>query len=217
MKIVDVITRRIHYRSNTVRDSEGHGHPGPEHDAVQSMVTIVTDEGLTGDAFGGSPDVIQGLVKPLLLGKDPFYREYLWQMLKERQRLHLGQLSDKVLCAIDLALWDLAGKYANLPVHKLLGATRDKVPAYSSTMCGDDIPGGLDTPEAYAEFALLVHAAGLSGLQAAHLAAAHARRARSQARHRRLRGRARGRRSRRAAHARPLPLLQPRAGALSGP
>ena len=151
MKIVDVITRKIHFRSNTVRDSEGHGHPGPEHDAVQSMVTIVTDEGLTGDAFGGSPDVIQGLVKPLLLGKDPFYREYLWQMLKERQRLHLGQLSDKVLCAIDLALWDLAGKYANLPVHKLLGATRDKVPAYSSTMCGDDIPGGLDTPEAYAE------------------------------------------------------------------
>jgi len=154
MKIVDVITRSIHYRSNTVRDSEGHGHPGPEHDAVQTMVTIVTNEGLTGDAFGGSPDVIQRLVKPLLIGKDPFYREHLWQMLKERQRLHLGQLSDKVLCAIDLALWDLVGKYANLPVHKLLGATRDKVPAYSSTMCGDDIPGGLDTPEAYAKFAL---------------------------------------------------------------
>jgi L-alanine-DL-glutamate epimerase-like enolase superfamily enzyme len=40
------------------------------------------------------------------------------------------------------------------PVHKLLGAFRDKVPAYASTMCGDDLPGGLDTPEAYARFAL---------------------------------------------------------------
>ena len=112
MIITDVITRRIHYRSKTVRDSEGHGHPGPEHDAVQSMVTIRTDTGLEGHAFGGSPDVIQGLVKPLLLGKDPFYREQIWQMLKERQRLNLTTLSDKVLCAVDLALWDLAGKYA---------------------------------------------------------------------------------------------------------
>jgi len=38
MKIVDVMTRKIHYRSNVVRDTEGHGHPGPEHDAVQTMV-----------------------------------------------------------------------------------------------------------------------------------------------------------------------------------
>ena len=153
MKIVDVITRRIRYRSLTVRDSDGHGHPGPEHDASQAMVTIVTDEGLEGHAFGGNPDVIRGLVKPLLLGNDPFYRERIWQMLKERQRLHLDTLGDKTLCAIDLALWDIAGKHAGLPVHKLLGATRDKVPAYASTMCGDDLEGGLDTPEAYAKFA----------------------------------------------------------------
>jgi len=41
----------------------------------------------------------------------------------------------------------------NIPVHKLLGATRDKVPAYASTMCGDDVEGGLGTPEDYAAFA----------------------------------------------------------------
>ena len=38
-------------------------------------------------------------------------------------------------------------------MYKLLGAYRDKVPAYASTMCGDDLEGGLDTPEAYARFA----------------------------------------------------------------
>ena len=38
MKIVDVIVRKIHHRSNTVRDSEGHVHPGPDHDAVQPEV-----------------------------------------------------------------------------------------------------------------------------------------------------------------------------------
>jgi L-alanine-DL-glutamate epimerase-like enolase superfamily enzyme len=35
-----------------VRDSEGHGHPGPEHDAVQSLLTITTDDGATGHCFG---------------------------------------------------------------------------------------------------------------------------------------------------------------------
>jgi L-alanine-DL-glutamate epimerase-like enolase superfamily enzyme len=62
-------------------------------------------------------------------------------------------LYDRYLGAIDLALWDIAGKVAGLPLYKLLGAYRDKVPAYASTMCGDEIPGGLDTPEHYADFA----------------------------------------------------------------
>ncbi|MEM7028153.1 MAG: mandelate racemase family protein [Chloroflexota bacterium] len=154
MKIVDIVTDVFRYTSHTVRDSEGHGHPGDPHEATQSLVKIITDEGVTGYSFGGNKQIIDSLVKPMLIGQDPFYREKIWQSLKERQRLHLGSLSDKILCAIDLALWDLAGRYANLPVHKLLGATRDKVPAYASTMCGDDMEGGLDTPEAYAKFAL---------------------------------------------------------------
>lgn len=40
-----------------------------------------------------------------------------------------------------------------MPVYKLLGGYRDTVPAYGSTMCGDDLPGGLSTPEEYAAFA----------------------------------------------------------------
>jgi L-alanine-DL-glutamate epimerase-like enolase superfamily enzyme len=52
-----------------------------------------------------------------------------------------------------MALWDLAGRALELPVYKLLGAYRDKVLAYASTMCGDDMEGGLNTPEAYADFA----------------------------------------------------------------
>ena len=86
---------------------EGHGHPGPEHDAVQSLLTIVADDGVEGYAFGGVDEgVIAGLVKPHLVGEDPFYRERIWQSLRERQRLHLGRLSDRVLAAVDLALWD---------------------------------------------------------------------------------------------------------------
>lgn len=154
MKIIDIITETFHYRSTTVRDADGHGHPGPEHDATQTLLRVVSDEGVEGYAFGVNQAAINQIVKPMLLGQDALYRERIWQALKERQRLHLGLLSDKVLNAVDLALWDLAGRYLGQPVHKLLGAFRDKVPAYASTMCGDDLPGGLDTPQAFAEFAL---------------------------------------------------------------
>src|SRR5688572_19845564 len=154
MKIIDVVVEAFQYKSMTVRDSEGHGHPGPEHDATQSLLRIITDEGVEGYCFGANKNVIEQTIKPILIGADPFYREKIWQILRERQRLHLGTLSDKVLCAVDMALWDLAGRHLNLPVHKLLGATRDKVLAYASTMCGDDLEGGLSTPEEFADFAL---------------------------------------------------------------
>jgi L-alanine-DL-glutamate epimerase-like enolase superfamily enzyme len=54
---------------------------------------------------------------------------------------------------VEQALWDLAGRKLKLPVHKLIGGYRDKVPAYGSTMCGDDLPGGLSTPDEYGQFA----------------------------------------------------------------
>ena len=154
MKISDLTVRRFRYISNTVRDSEGHGHPGDAHEAVQSLLTVHTDEGVEGYFFGSPPQaLIDSLVKPYIGGEDPFYRERIWHNLKERQRLNMATMSDSLLNAVDLALWDLAGRALDIPVHKLLGATRDKVPAYASTMCGDDIEGGLGTPEDYAKFA----------------------------------------------------------------
>jgi L-alanine-DL-glutamate epimerase-like enolase superfamily enzyme len=155
VKIVDLTVQKFHYRSKTVRDSEGHSHPGPEHKATQSLTTILTDEGTVGYCFGGiAQSTLENLVKPIVVGEHPFYRERIWQALKERQRLNLGALHDRVLTVVDMALWDLAGRVLGQPVYRLLGGFRDKVPAYASTMCGDDLEGGLDTPEAYARFAL---------------------------------------------------------------
>jgi L-alanine-DL-glutamate epimerase-like enolase superfamily enzyme len=161
MKIVAVSVQKFRYRSKVVRDSEGHGHPGPEHDATQSLLTITTDDGACGYAFGSLSDgVVDQLVAPVLLDEHPLYRERIWHRLKERQRLNLSTLPDRVLTAVDLALWDLAGRVVGQPVHQLLGASRDKVPAYASTMVGDGLEGGLDTPEAYARFALACRARG---------------------------------------------------------
>ena len=142
MKIATVNVQRFRYRSNVVRDSEGHGHPGPDHDAVQSLLTIATEDGACGRCFGAvNEDAIDRIVTPLLVGEDPFYRERIWNGLKERQRLNLSALPDRVLTTVDLALWDLAGQILGQPVHRLLGASRDKVPAYASTMVGDDLEG----------------------------------------------------------------------------
>ncbi len=161
MRISDIHVRTFRSTSGVIRDSEGHGHPGPQHEAHQSLVTVVADDGTEGYMFGGiSKGVLESLIKPLVIGKDPFYREQIWQALKERQRLNLSTLVDRVLTIIDCALWDLAGRALNQPVYKLLGAYRDKVPAYASTMCGDDLAGGLDSPEAYARFAAQCMARG---------------------------------------------------------
>jgi L-alanine-DL-glutamate epimerase-like enolase superfamily enzyme len=115
------------------------------------LVTISTDQGLHGHAFLGSAmrgahfDA-EGLIhylKPLVMGQDPLDRERLWQTLWSRSR----NTTLRAIGAVDVALWDLAGKVANLPIHKLLGSYRDRAPAYASSAV-------LPSPAAYAEEAV---------------------------------------------------------------
>jgi L-alanine-DL-glutamate epimerase-like enolase superfamily enzyme len=157
MKIVDVSVRVFFHTSKQVRDSDGHSHPGNAHRVRQALLTIATDDGTQGHCFGPPevvrPHLIDGFVRTVLIGQDPFDRERLWQSLAHWQRGSTGQLGDRTLAVVDMALWDLAGRKLEVPVYKLIGAYRDRVPAYASTMCGDEATGGLATPEDYARFA----------------------------------------------------------------
>jgi len=153
MKITDVTVQTFRYTSNEGRDAEGHGHPADPHDATQTIMTVTADNGAQGHVFGANPQHVAALVKPHLVGEDPFYREKIWHQLYTYQRGNTGVLTDHLLGLVDMALWDLAGQHFKTPIHKLLGATRDKVPAYGSTMCGDELPNGLSTPEEYGRFA----------------------------------------------------------------
>jgi L-alanine-DL-glutamate epimerase-like enolase superfamily enzyme len=123
------------------------------------LVHITTDEGVDGYAFLGSalrdaedyaPYLIK-YMKPMLIGEDPLARERIWQTLMRRFR---GQQLYSI-CALDVALWDLAGRHAGMPIHRLMGSYRDSVPAYASSYV-------LESPEAYAEQALLIKEAGWS-------------------------------------------------------
>src|SRR5688500_19784862 len=105
MKIVDVRWQRIRSRNRLSRDSEGRVHPGPVRESAATLMSIVTDQGAEGYYFGASAEVIEGLVKPLIVGEDPFDREKIWQKLAERQRGNRATLTDGLIGTIDMALW----------------------------------------------------------------------------------------------------------------
>ncbi len=157
MKIVDVKVRVFFHTSRQVKDSDGHSHPGDPHKVRQALLTIVADDGSQGHCLSPvevvRPQLIEGFVKTVLIGQHPYDREKLWQGLAHWQRGSTSQLTDRTLAIVEMALWDLAGRTLGLPVYKLIGAYRDKVPAYGSTMCGDEMTGGLATPEDYARYA----------------------------------------------------------------
>ena len=159
MTITAVENLTFTYRSHVGRDDEGHGHPALEHDATQTLMRVRTSADIDGYCFGGY-EATTNVARRYIVGTDPLHREAIWYKLLQGQRLERRALDDRNLAAIDCALWDFAGRLTNLPIYKLLGAAREKVPAYASTMCGDDIPGGLDTPEAYGAFAKACKAQG---------------------------------------------------------
>lgn len=103
--------------------------------------------------------------RKVLVGQDPFNRERIWQDLNHWQRGSAHQLTERALSFVEQALWDLIGRSLKMPVYKLLGGYRDTVPAYGSTMCGDDLPGGLSTPEEYAAFAEKLVARGYKAIK----------------------------------------------------
>lgn len=116
-----------------------------------SMSSVVPKE-ITGKGGSITINVLLKVVKPIIMGEDPMCRERIFNKLYQMQRGN-SALTDKIVAMVDLALWDLAGRYLKQPVHKLLGGHRTKFKMYASSMVGDHYDGGLNTPEAYADFA----------------------------------------------------------------
>src|SRR5260370_32800647 len=102
------------------------------------LVEIETDDGIVGIGEAGvgggvTATCIEKDLKPLLVGEDPLMIEALWQKMAVRTRQYGRRgIVMNAISGIDIALWDIAGKVAKLPVYKLLGACRDRVEAYAS-------------------------------------------------------------------------------------
>ena len=77
---------------------------------------------------------------PILVGRNPLDREAIMHDMRPR----VFPLPGGALAAIEVALFDLAAQRANLPLHRLLGGTRDRIPAYASPPLLADIPAYLE-------------------------------------------------------------------------
>jgi len=105
------------------------------------LVEVHTDDGVVGLGeaahFGGpmasTAQVIEHELKPYLVGEDPGEIERLWERMHRRAYKHArGGIVIAAISGIDIALWDLRGKQANMPVWRLLGGYRKRVPAYAT-------------------------------------------------------------------------------------
>jgi L-alanine-DL-glutamate epimerase-like enolase superfamily enzyme len=115
------------------------------------IVRVFTDQGVTGEYLGGSATEYSALPMFIgaVLGRSALARESIYNDAKQALRQHARMGMSQV----DMALWDLAGKWFEVPVYQLLGEHRRSFPAYASTYCGDREPDGLGSPEAYGDFA----------------------------------------------------------------
>ncbi len=133
MKITDL--RVVQYRRPA---SAG----GTDYSAEIQIVEIETSSGLTGVGFASAPSktgaiitqMINGLLKPKLMGQNPHLTDAIWQSLYWDAAPRRGGdgLMRVAIAAVDFALWDLKGKAAGVPVAQLLGHTRDEIATYAN-------------------------------------------------------------------------------------
>ncbi|HXP30533.1 MAG TPA: mandelate racemase/muconate lactonizing enzyme family protein [Stellaceae bacterium] len=126
-----------------------HGGPIPEGGGAPwrtmdtQLLRVETDAGLTGwgEAFGfgacpATKTATERLVAPLAIGRDP--RDIAALMTELARKLHNFGRNGPVsfaLSGLDIALWDIAGKIAGAPLHRLLGGSgKGRVPAYASLL-----------------------------------------------------------------------------------
>ncbi|WP_018998382.1 mandelate racemase/muconate lactonizing enzyme family protein [Hirschia maritima] len=114
------------------------------------LVEVRTDEGITGwgECFGGggialaNKTIVEQVIQPMIIGMNPLDRDVIWHKAYNLMRDH-GQKGMPIqsLSGVDIALWDIAGKYYNQPVYQLLGgAFREEIPVYGYGMMLQRVP-----------------------------------------------------------------------------
>ncbi len=110
------------------------------------LVRVQTDDGLVGhgECMGrwtplAYARIIDDLFTPRLIGRDPFDAAAIWSDLSRSLYARTAGMLVEAIAGVDIALWDLMGQAAGLPVHKLLGGVgRTEVDAYGSSIMVTD-------------------------------------------------------------------------------
>jgi len=129
---------------------------------IESMILrVATDAGIVGYGEGQSPvapevsaTIVRRILAPVLIGRDPRAPRALRREMYDLMNLrgHTGGFMLDAIAAADTALWDIAGKDAGLPIHRLLGGPcRNEVPVYVSGIRGEGIAEKLATMQGFIE------------------------------------------------------------------
>ncbi len=126
MKITNIYTESYRWpKPQVVTSGRGRGTELYQYNNL-ALVYVETDEGYTGVGSGMRVEQIE-VFKNLLIGQDPLCVEQIYQKMLEGRhtKRYITTIS-----AIDIALWDLKAKVANMPLYKLLGGVRSKLDCY---------------------------------------------------------------------------------------
>jgi galactonate dehydratase len=155
LRISDVIAHPLRATlPDAQRTSQG---DWPSLDIV--VVEVRTDAGIVGWgeclARTSSPAyaaAVETILKPVLVGRNPFETASLWRAMRGRLTGRAGGMLVESIAGVDIALWDIMGKVAGLPVHRLLGgAGRRQILAYASSInWGDDARAEAETRDCLA-------------------------------------------------------------------
>ncbi len=97
------------------------------------LVRIATDTGMTGIGIGNLDATVCAAVDELagvLIGADPLAFEQLWHRMWVPKLMGRRGKTTRAISTLDIGLWDLRAKAANMPLYQLLGGFRDRVPTY---------------------------------------------------------------------------------------
>lgn len=132
-----------------IRNRLNHSFPSrPKGHGFTTLVKITTNQGIIGWGEAHAPlapavhaKVITDLFAPIILGEDARSVGPIWDKLYSSQRLRgysTGFYTDSI-AAIDIALWDILGKFSGLPVYQLLGGKyRDRIQTYQGAGSVED-------------------------------------------------------------------------------
>ena len=124
-------------------------HDLPRQFMTNIVVRVSTDDGRVGvgavwnatsfDFDRYTAEAMRHLI-PILVGADPLQREAILHQMRPR----VFPLPAGAIAAVEIALFDLAAQQAGEPLYRLLGGTRDRLPAYASPPMLADVPAYLD-------------------------------------------------------------------------
>ena len=132
-----------------------------------TFIKVETDEGLYGwgeASLGTREHALEGCVedmKRMVVGRNPIDKEKMWFEVYRDSYWKGGPVMMSALSGIEIACWDIAGKFYNAPVCNLIGGRlRDKVPMYANAWFT-----GARTPEEFAEKAKYTVSKGVKALK----------------------------------------------------